>query len=244
MDDRQYEELCRCFIAERENLPLEDVRSRRIRSPGRGRLPAYEHQIDLYWETQSDIATYVNIANAKWRASGKIHQSDVELLQQVRQKVAAHKAFLITNTSFTAGAVAVAKNEGIALHVVRPDFEAADLPKNDRAAIQAHLAAIKAESARSLWTHHVEHKGLGFDGDAPKPHAKASSALEPQPPRSAARLICKPAHEAPPSTAPLVHKPAQPTSAPPTPPSVGGGESPAGPGWGPSGDRSGGFVEK
>jgi hypothetical protein len=244
MNDMQYEELCRRFIAEKENLSLTKVRSGRVPNPKRGRLPVYEHQIDLYWETGSEIATYLHIANAKWRASEKIRQSDVELLQHVRQKVAAHKAFLITNSGFTAGAIAAAKDEGIALHIVRHDFESADLPKKDRAAIQASLAAIKAETARRLWTHHVEHKGLGFDGDAPKPHATPGSAFGPQPPRSAARLICKPAHQAPPSTAPLLHKPAQPTTAPPAPPSVGGGESPDGPGWGPSGDRSGGFVKK
>jgi hypothetical protein len=228
MDDRQYEELCRRFIAEQENLPLEKVRSVRIPSPRRGRLPGYEHQIDLYWETESEIATYLNIANAKWRASGKVHQSEVELLQQVRQKVAAHKAFLITNTTFTAGAMAAAKDEGIALLVVRPDFEVADLPKGDRAAIQSSLAAIKAQTARSLWTHHVEHKALGFDRDTPHLDGTAGSALEPPPRRSAGRLV---------------HKPVHPASAPPAPPSVGHGEKRAAPDWGPSGDRSGGFIK-
>jgi hypothetical protein len=244
MDDTQYEELCRRFIAEKENLPLEKVRSVRIPSPRRGRLPAYGHQIDLYWETESEVATYINIANAKWRASGKIHQGDVELLQQVRQKVAAHKAILITNTTFTAGAIAAAKDEGIALHVVRPDFEDADLPDHDRAAIQASLAAIKAKTARSLWTHQVEHKGLGFDRDTPHLDATVGSAPESQPRPSAGPLVHKPAHPTPPSTAPLVHKPVPSASAPPAPPALGGGENRAAPEWGPSGDRSGGFTEK
>ena len=46
--------------------------------------------------------------------------AELRLLQQVRQKVAAHKAVMITNTGFTAGAIAAAKDGGIALHGVRP----------------------------------------------------------------------------------------------------------------------------
>lgn len=244
MNDRQYEELCRRFIAEKEDLPLERIRTVRISNPTRGRLPAYDHEIDLCWEIESDIATYLNIANAKWRASGKIHQGDVELLQQVRQKVAAHKAFLITNTAFTAGAVAVAKDEGIALHVVRPDVEVADLPKKDRAAIQVRLAEIKAHTARSLWTHHVEHKGLGFDRDTARLDPTSGSAVEPQPRASTGRSINKPSHQTPSSTASFVHKPIQSASVPPAPPPRGSGEHRAVPNWEPRGDRGGGFIEK
>ena len=112
MDSDQYEELCRYFIAEKANLPIEAVKSVTIPNPQRPGLPVYKHQIDLYWETGDNIALYLNIANAKWRGSEKVEQGEVMLLQQVCQKVSAHKAFMITNVGFTAGAVAAAKDEG------------------------------------------------------------------------------------------------------------------------------------
>jgi hypothetical protein len=229
MDAMQYEELCRLFIADKERLALDKVRSVHLRNPKRWRLPSYRHQIDLYWETGNDIATYLNIANAKWRASAKIAQEEVELLQHVRHKVAAHKAFLITNTEFTAGAVAAARDEGIALHIVRPDFDVSDLPTGGRAAIRGRLIAMKAAAERSLWTHRIEHKGLGFDGDPVRPDITPGLALKPEPAPPAVRLL---------------HKPALPSSAPPTPRSVDVTEKRPVPRWGSDGDGRSGFVKK
>lgn len=137
MKSEQYEELCRYFIATKACVSQEQVKSVTIPNPRRADLPAYRHQIDLYWESGDEIALYLNIANAKWRGSAKVDQPDVMLLQQVRQKVSAHKAFMITNVGFTAGAVAAARDEGIALHVVAPSFNLSELPTGDRAAIQA-----------------------------------------------------------------------------------------------------------
>src|SRR2546430_11448565 len=100
MDSDQYEELCRHFIAEKAGLRAEDVKSVSILNAKRPGLPEYKHQIDLYWEIGDAIAAYLNIANAKWRGTARVEQGEVLLLQQVRQKVAAHKAFMITNVGF------------------------------------------------------------------------------------------------------------------------------------------------
>jgi hypothetical protein len=67
-------------------------------------LPQYSHQIDLYWETGDDVCSYLNIANAKWRGTAKVGQGDVLLLQHVKQKVSAHKAFDLTEPTSPAGA--------------------------------------------------------------------------------------------------------------------------------------------
>jgi len=102
MNSRQFEELCRVFLADKVALSVADILSGDIPNPKRPGLPEYKHQIDLYWETGNEIALYLNIANAKWRGSQKVDQSDVLLLQQVKQKVGAHKAVMITNSEYTA----------------------------------------------------------------------------------------------------------------------------------------------
>jgi hypothetical protein len=166
MDSNQYEELCRHFIAEQTGLRAEDVKSIIIPNAKRPGLPAYQHQIDLYWETGDAIAAYLNIANAKWRGTEKVEQGEVLLLQQVRQQVPAHKAFMLTNVGFTAGAVAAAKDHGIALHIVTPNFDASELPRGDRIAIQEALRNRASQTTGALYSFHVENRGLGFGGEA------------------------------------------------------------------------------
>jgi hypothetical protein len=158
MDSKLYEEVCRRFIAREVGVPLDSVTSPRIPNPQRPNLPKYAHQIDLCWEVENKVALYLHIANAKWRASEKIDLPDLLLLQAVRQKVAAHKALLIASTQFTSGAIAAAKDDGIGLHVVRPDFDCAGFPTSDRAAMQAALSEVNGE----LYTHEVVHRGLDF----------------------------------------------------------------------------------
>ena len=127
MTSKQYEELCRYFLASQLGIGIDKVVSVEIPNPQRPDLPGYKHQIDLFWETGDSVALYLNIANAKWRGSSKVDQPEVLLLQQVKQKVAAHKAVMLTNSEFTAGAVAAAQDDGIALHIVRPEFDASVL---------------------------------------------------------------------------------------------------------------------
>ena len=215
MNSAQYEEPCRRFVADKLALSPDAIKSAKVPNPKRPALPEYRHQIDLYWETGSDIASYLNIANAKWRRSAKVDQPDVMLLQQVRQKVAAHKAFMITNVGFTDGALAAAKDEGIALHVVTPAFDVAELPKSSRAAIQAKLRTLAARGPDAVYSHRVEHRGLGFGGDGapaaptPAPTIGSFGAYE-------TRVVAPPARATPPPEANR---------------SLGGGESRGGPGW-------------
>ena len=139
MNSVQYEELCRFFLADKLGISIEEIQSATIPSPVLPDLPKYSHQIDLYWEGGDELTRYVNIANAKWRSSDKVDQPDVLLLQQVKEDLDANKAMMITNIGFTEGAKAVAKNKGIALHIVCPNFDQTILPLNNRGTIQTQL---------------------------------------------------------------------------------------------------------
>lgn len=229
MDSDQYEELCRLFIAERTGLCVENVKSVSIPNPKRPGLPEYRHQIDLYWETGDDIALYLNIANAKWRGSASVEQGEVLLLQQVRQQVAAHKAFMITNVGFTAGAVAAAKDHGIALHRVAPTFDTSGLPRRDRAAIQGVLRDKASQTNGSLYSLHVENRGFGFRGETGTSKPVASPSVEPSRATYETRVLQPPSRSISP---PSVNR------------SVGAGETRGGFGPGSGTRGGGGFVKK
>ena len=132
----------------------------------------YRHQIDLYWETVDNIARYVNIANAKWRTREKVKQADVLLLQQVRLRVGAHKAVMITNTDFTPGALMAAMDEGISLFIVGPDFNTKKMPES-RELARAHIQKL---SKRCLpYKETMMWKGVG--GAPSKPQALGETAI-------------------------------------------------------------------
>jgi hypothetical protein len=175
MNSKQYEELCRIFLAEKLGMNVEQVQSIHIPNPARPGLPKYKHQIDLYWETESELSKYLHVANAKWRGSDKVDQSDVLLLQKVKEKVAAHKALMITTQGYTAGAVAAAKDEGIALHIVRPNFDFGILPIQDRSAIQAKLLEVASTSNHPVFQHEVIHKAFDFREISPQSHVSSGS---------------------------------------------------------------------
>ena len=161
MNSIQYEELCRFFLSDKLGIPIKDVQSVRIPNPKRLDLPEYKHQIDLYWEDGNELTQYLNIANAKWRSSDKVDQGEVLLLQQVKEDLDAHKAVMITNIGFTEGAKAVAKNKGIALHIVSPSFDHTILslsPKN-RATIQTQLQEFSA-SSKLAYAHKMVHRAF------------------------------------------------------------------------------------
>lgn len=155
MNSIQYEELCRYFLAQKVGVDIEQILSVRIPNPKRKDLPQYHHQIDLYWETNNDLCQYLNIANAKWRGSGKVEQCDVLLLQQVKMEVDAHKAMMITSSEFTSGAEAVAKDKGIALHIVKPTFDVTILPAKDRFLIQEKIQEVDSSIADQTVYEHV-----------------------------------------------------------------------------------------
>ena len=131
-------------------------------------MPDYQHEIDLYWETESELIKYLNIANAKWRGNDKVDQPEVMLLQQVKQKVAAHKALMLTTQGYTGGAVAVAKDEGIALHIVKPNFDVSILPQRDRNTIQAKLQEIALVLNQPVFLNEVVHKAFDFREISPQ----------------------------------------------------------------------------
>jgi len=168
MNSQQYEELCRYFLAEKLGINVDQIEYVRIPNPTRPGLPKYKHEIDLYWETESELIKYLHIANAKWRSNNKVKKGEVELLQYIKQQVAAHKALMLTTQGFTAGAVAVAKHEGIALHIVKPNFDFSVLPLQDRNTIQAKLQEVAAQSNQPVFQHEVIHKAFDFREISPQ----------------------------------------------------------------------------
>ena len=164
MNSQQYEELCRYFLADKLGISIDQIKSVHIPNPKRPDLPEYKHQIDLYWESETELSAYLHIANAKWRSSAKakVDQPDVLLLQKVKEKVAAHKALMLTNQGYTAGAIAAAKDDGIALHIVKPNLIADNLPIKDRAAIQENFLASSSVSKKPIYMHEVVHRAFDF----------------------------------------------------------------------------------
>ena len=173
MNSRQYEELCRFFLADRVGIGFEEIQSVKIPNPRRPDLPEYKHQIDLYWETGDEVVLYLNIANAKWRSGDKVDQPEVLLLEQVRQKVGAHKAVMLTNIGFTAGAYAVSQDSGIALHIVQPNFDYKPLPQQKAVAIQTRLQQLAANTEKPIYLHQVVHRAFDLVTAQSKPLASA-----------------------------------------------------------------------
>ena len=160
MTSKQYEELCRFFLADQLGVAVEDITSVLIPNPTRPNLPAYKHQIDLYWETGDALCRYLNIANAKWRGSSKVDQPDVMLLEQVKSDVNAHKAVMITSSGFTSGAEAVAQHKGIALHIVRPEFDISGLSPQDPTAIQQQIKTLAASRPQPIYSNEVVYRAF------------------------------------------------------------------------------------
>jgi hypothetical protein len=180
MTSQQYEELCRLAIADRLKVDVAQIRSvyvanKRRKAPWYEFEMRYRHQIDLYWETETDFARYITIANAKWRARNRVRQQDVLLLEMVRRKVGAHKAMIITNSGFTGTARVVAMDEGIGLLIVRPNFNSRSLHPTRRGLILSKIQEL-AKTHPPGYTYEVEVKGH-------EPVLPASQTL-PQPPET------------------------------------------------------------
>lgn len=170
MNSQQYEELCRYFLAAKLGIDIKKIESVHIPNPKRRDLPEYKHQIDLYWEIETELSVYLHIANAKWRGSDKVDQPEVLLLQKVKEKVAAHKALMLTTQGYTAGALAAAKDEGIALHIVKPNIEVTHLPTQGRSSIQSKMQEISASSGQPIFLHEVVHRAFDFSEVSPHAH--------------------------------------------------------------------------
>ena len=167
MNGTQYEEFCRLFLADKLGIPVEAIQSRRIPSATHPDSPEYDNQIDLYWEDRKDLTLYKNFADAKWRGSQKVPVEKVRNLQQVKEDIDAHKVMMITNTDFTRTARALAENKGIALHIVRPNFDYAVLnlaPKN-REIMQAQLQESFTGS-KPAYIHEIVNRAFDFGTDS------------------------------------------------------------------------------
>jgi uncharacterized membrane protein YgcG len=222
MDSKLYEELCRRYIAENFDIPLDKVTSPRIPNAKRPNLPDYKHQIDLYWESGSEFVLYLNIANAKWRGSERVTQDEVMLLQQVRTDTGAHKALLIAPTSFAEGARAAAAHHGIGLHIVRPNFDYSTFPTRDRAEMQVALAKVPGK----LYACEVVLRGL----DLPSRPAQSAPSARPAAEQTTRQLTGYITREGPGPGA-TDRRLASPPSGPNTGGGRGGGGGPGGGGF-------------
>ena len=168
MNGTQYEEFCRLFLNDKYGIDIEEIQSCRIPSPTHPNLSEYKNQIDLYWEHENELARYVNIADAKWRGGpDKVPIGKVRELEQVKNDINAHKAMMITNADFTDGARSFAENKGIALHIVRPDFDYTilNLDTKNRGQIQAQLRQFFT-SNKPAYSHKLVCKGVDLGTDA------------------------------------------------------------------------------
>ena len=129
--------------------------------PGCPEPDPYKHQIDLYWETEDSLARYVNIANAKWRSHEFIHLHEVLLLHR-SEKVAAHKAFMITNSGYTGRAKQAAWDEGISLLIVRPQFDTRSRHPTRRPLILEQIQEKPAGKTTPIYRYKVHQKQCGM----------------------------------------------------------------------------------
>lgn len=167
MNSQQYEEFCRFFLAEKVGISIDKIKSIYKQSPKHPRLSEYKHQIDFYWESETELSLLLQIADAKWRGTDKVDQPEVLLLHQVKEDINAHKAFMLTSQGYTSGAKAVAENKGVALHIVKPNFETANLPTKGRETIQAKLLEIAASHDQPIFHYEVVHRAYGFFETSP-----------------------------------------------------------------------------
>jgi hypothetical protein len=125
---RRYLELCRRFLAQQFQLDVAEIKTLDVHFPHRAGTIPYSRPIDLWWETETPVLRYIHIAQARWRKKALIDADEVFVLQKVKEKVAAHKAFFLTNTGFTARALAVAGDERITALIIKPASKKSGAP--------------------------------------------------------------------------------------------------------------------
>ena len=164
MNGPQYEEFCRLSLSKILKIPIEAIESRRIKAATQPGLPEYTHQIDFYWE-EVKVALYKNMADAKWRGdSKKVPLREIRNLQQVKEDIKVHKAWLITNTDFTRTTRNFANNNEIALLIIRPNFDYATLHPKDRRTMQTQLREFFS-STKNPFIHEIVHRAFDFGTD-------------------------------------------------------------------------------
>ena len=121
----QFESLCRHVLSREYGIRIASIQTGHLRGPS----GATQHQIDLYWRSSDGICEFLCFANAKFKKN-KVELRDMMTLLGVQREIRAHKAMLITNTGFTEACQAMARENGVALLIVRPaaDLDVAGLP--------------------------------------------------------------------------------------------------------------------
>ncbi|RKU13119.1 hypothetical protein C6503_16350 [Candidatus Poribacteria bacterium] len=164
MNGSQYEEFCRLSLSKILKIPIEEIQSCRIKAATQPGLPEYTHQIDFYWE-EVNVGLYKNFADAKWRGSRKVSLGEIKKLQQTRDDIKAHKAWLITNTDFTRTTRDFAKNNEIALLIICPNFDYTTLHANHRPTMQTQLQKFFSISEKP-YTLEIVHRAFDLGTDA------------------------------------------------------------------------------
>jgi hypothetical protein len=142
----QYHELCRRCIADQFRVDLHQVRPGEIPNPLRQGQPRYRHHIDLLWICENHLERYVHIAAIHWRETGLVALDEVLLLQKRKEKIAAHKGLLITNTGFCSAARAAALDDGVDLFILRPLVDPRDVRPWDAVSFQQKLQELSAKA--------------------------------------------------------------------------------------------------
>src|SRR5579871_5312190 len=121
----QFEALCRHALSREYGIPIASIRTGHLEGPS----GSARHQIDLYWKSSDGFCEFLCFANAKFRRKN-VGLSDVVTLLGVQREIRAHKAMILANTGFSDASVALAKENGVALLIVRPaaDLEVTGLP--------------------------------------------------------------------------------------------------------------------
>ena len=123
MTGTEYERFVRAVLVERLDIPPVRLRSTFEAGATLPGMPALEHQIDLIWFQENEVAEYITIIECKYRGTDPVDQPEIQNLAFVRDSVRAHKALMVTNIGFTSGARALAQSQKIALLVVNPSLK-------------------------------------------------------------------------------------------------------------------------
>jgi len=120
MTRTQYRELCRRAVAQRLKIDPSQVRTGRLFGLRRPGLVPCRYAVDLWWQTENSICRYVHIGAVYWRTRALVGDREILILQQIKDKLAGHKALAFTSTGFTRAALRAADEGGVALFVIRP----------------------------------------------------------------------------------------------------------------------------
>ena len=119
MNGTEYEQFVRAVLCRRLGIPADAMQSTHAEGVTLPNSDGVEHQIDLFFIDETEIAEYVTIIECKYRTSRPVDQMLVQNLAFVRDNTRAHKAILVSNQGFTSGAKAVAESQKIALSRLR-----------------------------------------------------------------------------------------------------------------------------